>query len=488
MFKGAVCSGHHLTTEVAKTILQEGGNAFDAAAAAYFASIVSEPMMASAGAGGFANIFLSNGQQFVLDFFCQTPKKKNLSSPFKEIKIDFGESQESFFIGASSMAVPGAMAFVDHLVKFYGRMSLKDIIQPARQMAKEGIKYTPFQAADTALLGAILQQSQKGRSLFFENDMPLTTGSLFCMHNYADFLEEFAREKSRWFYEGEIAQKISSYSEDNGGSITMIDFQSYEILKRPVHKFKLDSLEWSTVGFPSLGGKLLELFLQSLFTKRIEAGSVFHYEHLRKAFEKCLPFLEQPLSIVQQLDESVVEKYSHRIPGGTSHFNIVDKEGNAIALSTSIGEGSSYFIPGTDMQMNNMLGEMGLLPKGLNSWKENQRLNSMMCPTLGVDQKGNPTFLIGSGGSSRIPFSIGQTIYNRFYLNQSLQTAVHSPRMFESASKIYLEHGIETDQKETKDLRIWQEFNMLFGGTHCIDLHSLEAIGDDRREGSGIIL
>ncbi len=487
--KYAISSGHKVTSEVAQSILENGGNAFDAAVSAYLASFVSEPMMASAGAGGFANILTANGKNIILDFFCQTPQNKAIQNPnYKTIIVDFGESQETFYAGPASMAVPGAMACIQHLAKYYCDLPLKELIQPAQAIAKNGIAYTSFQALDTALLAPILELSEIGKSLFFESDKTLSTGSHFAMPKYADFLEVFAREESDWFYIGEIAKQLSSHSIDNGGYLTLEDLAAYQVIEREPHSIDWKGLRISTPGLPSMGGGLMQLFLSQIKEKQPKILSNKHFMALRVAFAQCLPYVSNPDALWKYLSNPEGGPQFNKHTSGTSHFNILDSKGNAIALSTSIGEGSGYFLPETHMQMNNMLGEPGLMPNGLGSWTSGSRLNSMMCPTLCFDRNMQLQLMIGSGGSSRIPFSIAQVIFNQFQLGLNLDKAIHLPRIFESDQRIYLEKGFAYDPALIEKTKTeWQDLHLVFGGTHAIDLASKTASGDNRREGHAII-
>ena len=492
--KYAIASGHAVTTEVAETILSSGGNAFDAAVAAYLASFVSEPVMASAGAGGFANVYTKEGDNFILDFFCQTPANNKLEDPrYDPVDVDFGESIERFFTGPSSMAVPGSMALIQYLSKHYCSIPLQELVKPAQKLGNEGLVFTSFQAEDTSLLANILLQNERGKSLFLSQDKLLQVGDNFSLPHYADFLESFAREKPNWFYVGELAQTVSKYVQDNNGYLDYEDFINYQIEKRRPYLFDFQGCKISVPALPSLGGALMHIFLQNFSDLNFKKLSSTHYTNLRKAFAEAIPYTSNPEKIFTKLKEINPAQadafFSGRVPGGTSHINIVDKFGNAIALSTSIGVGSGYFIPGTDMQMNNMLGEPGLMQDGLGSWKPNTRLNSMMSPCLCFDRDKRLILATGTGGSMRIPFSLGQILLNKFGLGLSIEEAIQLPRMYENENRIYLEHGFDHHSEDKdKELREWPGLNLMFGGTHTIDLQEMKAVGDDRREGAGVFV
>ena len=489
--KYAIASGHSKTTEVAQTILESGGNAFDAAVAAYLACAVTEPVMASAGAGGFANIYTKEGENFILDFFCQTPLSNTLSHPnYHEIDINFGESVERFFTGPASMAVPGAMAMVQYLAKHHCSIPLRELVKPAQEFGTNGVVYNSFQAVDTKMLSKILLQYPRGEVLFKKDGAILKEGDVFRLDQYADFLESFAREKANWFYVGEIGQMVSNYVQENFGFLSYEDFKQYQVEIRKPYIFDFHGYQISTPLLPSMGGGLMHLFLSEIEKQNFDPLTKEHFSALRGAFAEAHPYTSNPTKLYERLKElnpNLGDAYSGRLPGGTSHFNIVDRDGNAISLSTSIGVGSGYFIPGTDMQMNNMLGEPGLMPNGLNSWTPNVRLNSMMTPSFAFDQNNELILATGSGGSMRIPFTLAQIFINKCKLGLSLEEAIELPRMFETESKMNIEEGYELPATIQKEMKVWPLENLFFGGAHSIDLQEQKALGDDRREGHGVI-
>ena len=141
----AISGGHQKTIEAAEIILSQGGNAVDASIAAYLVSFIAEPCMASLGAGGFAMV---NDTQSIkmIDFFCQTPKKKQKveHQEFLPIVVDFGNTTEEFQVGKGSIATPGAIAGIYKMHEIWGKIPLTEIFQPAIQWSKEGVKVDKF--------------------------------------------------------------------------------------------------------------------------------------------------------------------------------------------------------------------------------------------------------------------------------------------------------------------------------------------------------
>ena len=144
----AISGGHQKTIEAAEIILQQGGNAVDAAIAAYLVSFISEPCMASLGAGGFAMINDTKEVKLV-DFFCQTPlsKKSEPEQEFFPVVVDFGNTKEAFHVGKGSIAVPGAIAGIYKMHEVWGRLPMTELIEPALKWANQGIKLDKFQCS-----------------------------------------------------------------------------------------------------------------------------------------------------------------------------------------------------------------------------------------------------------------------------------------------------------------------------------------------------
>ena len=203
----ALSGGHKKTIEAAEIILNQGGNAVDAAIAGYLVSFVAEPCMASLGAGGFA--IINNKEQIkVIDFFCQTPiqKKRITQQEFYPVTVDFGRTTEDFHVGKGSIAVPGALAGIYKMHELYGSIPIKQLIEPALLWSKEGIALDHFQAYDFNLLKEIFALDPNMKHIYFNNDGTLKKeGDLIKMESYNDFLDVLSHEGRDLFYKGEIA-------------------------------------------------------------------------------------------------------------------------------------------------------------------------------------------------------------------------------------------------------------------------------------------
>jgi gamma-glutamyltranspeptidase/glutathione hydrolase len=161
----------------------------------------------------------------------------------------------------------------------------------------------------------------------------------------------------------------------------------------------------------------------------------------------------------------------------------MDKNNNIASITTTNGEGCGHFIPEYGIMMNNMLGEQDLNPYGFHQWKTIRRLPTMICPTI-ILKDNKPLYVLGSGGSNRIRSAITQVILNLIIKNMSLEEAINAPRIHLEGHDIFLEPGINLEDKcNHLNINPFKEKSLFFGGVNCVSTH--EAIGDFRRGGIG---
>ena len=198
------------------------------------------------------------------------------------------------------------------------------------------------------------------------------------------------------------------------------------------------------------------------------------------------------LAPYRQILSSIIPEGGVNKWGSTTHVSVIDSEGNAASVTTSNGEGSSYVIPGTGIMMNNMLGEEDLNPHGFHQWRPDQRISSMMAPTI-VLKDNRPEIVLGSGGSNRIRTAILQVISSILDFQMPVAAAVNAPRVHWERGVFHLEPGfsrIEIDGMESVpgDQQVWwQTHNMFFGGVHTVVAQpngEITGEGDPRRGGA----
>lgn len=482
--KQAISAGHEKTLEVAKAVLLDGGNTFDAGIAAAIAMFITEPCMASAGAGGLALCFTPNGGPVMLDFFTQTPgcKPEIPNRDFHPVDVDFGNEVEVFHVGLGSCAVPGTIAGLYAMHERFGSMPMSELLQPAMQLAKEGVALNTFQSMDLVLLEGIFRLDPNMRDVFFENDEPKKEGTLLHLPHFLDFLEFLKSEGRDGFYRGEVAKLVSSDSEEKGGYIRRKDFENYEAVWRNPMNLNWSGNQLILPNGPSLGGAIMALIFSYL--KKFKGDWAATISHVQQHYQHPQEIAESLNRLIPELGFQLHGKTTST--KGTSHFNIADKWGNALSFTTSIGEGSGYFIPGTDMQLNNMMGESHLLPNGFHSWETDVRLNSMMTPTMVLNDRNEFCYSGGSGGAGRIPFMIAQVIHSLYNENTDLKKATEKERLMTHDGTLHFEKGASVNAAAFDTVKEWDYRSLFFGGVHSIlkgNDGQLQACGDERRYG-----
>ncbi|MCB9231701.1 MAG: gamma-glutamyltransferase [Bacteroidia bacterium] len=494
--RGIIAAGNPATARAAAEILQAGGNAFDAAVAGFFTTMVAEPAMSSPGGGGFMTGYTAAGKPLLYDFFVQTPQKKleERHLDFFPIEIDFGTASETFHVGLGSCAVPGSIAGALEIARDLGQLPLSEVLAPAIRFAREGALVDDFQQHDLHLLTNILSLDPLARPLFFKNGSTLKEGDQFVMPGLASLFEALVREGADFFYKGELMQQMVRQSQEGGGMLTRQDFAAYQVIRRQPLSINYRGHTLLTNPLPSIGGSLIALGLAQLEKEQINFAP--HSREQVVALQKVLSWMDtchqNPEMIISQLEKlglttsDLNPKNEKR--GSTTHFNILDEHGNAASVTTTNGEGCGKIVKGWDFMLNNMLGEAALLPSGFHSWNENVRLSSMMAPTIMLNPASKPEVVLGTGGAGRIPGAIVQVLHYLLDHKTSVHAAANGPRMHWHKGTFNLEAffpaGIP-DFPELKQLVWWKDYDMFFGGVHTILSRDgkMTAAGDARRSG-----
>jgi gamma-glutamyltranspeptidase/glutathione hydrolase len=263
---------------------------------------------------------------------------------------------------------------------------------------------------------------------------------------------------------------------------------------------------------PASGGLLIAFalkVLEPLNTTGWTFGCREHLSSLARAMEvtnkaRLYAHLDDsgtPLEAARLLDAAFLERYRLEVQGrptstrGTTHISVMDKTGNTAAMTVSNGEGCGHIVPGTGIMLNNMLGEEDLNPQGFHRWQPDQRMTSMMSPSIVVDRGGRRTFALGSGGSNRIRSAILQTLINLIDFDMPVDSAVQSPRLHWENDLLNAEGGFPTGGlrpllAEYPDHKVWDGFNLFFGGAHVVlrEKGAFSGAGDPRRGGVCLVV
>lgn len=519
---GVVAAGDPQTAAAGAEILQQGGNAVDAAVAAAFASFIAEMAVVNIGGGGIASLHLAhNGHTEVFDFFSDMPRGVYQSdrADFRPVMIDFGSAQQTFYIGRASVAVPGVVAGLCHLAESYGQLPLDQTLQPAIRLAREGAVCSPAMAGIASLLHRIFSDTPASAALYAPHRRPMQAGE--SMHNpqLARTLTTLAAQQQAYFYQGDLAQAILADQQQHQGLITATDLARYRVQVLPPLRVPYKDHVILLPPLSSVGGVLIAFTLHLLAgidLQSVPFGSTLHWRILAEAMrltnvarshltltpEAVKAFLSyRNVRPYQKALQDILagatpprEMVFRRGPSDTSHLSVLDAAGNIVSLTTSAGEGAGFVVGDTGVALNNMLGEIDLHPQGFHRWPPGTRLQTMMSPAL-VLRDQQPLLALGSGGSTRIRSAIVQVISHIIDYQLPLSEAVEHPRLHFEEDILHLEAGMPPQIAEEFALagyqvQLWGERSMYFGGVHAVGRQGNQILGagDDRRGGAVAIV
>jgi len=515
--KGTVACGHHQTAQAAAHILSEGGNAFDAVVAAHFAACVVEPVLASLGGGGFLLAHPDAGPTILYDFFAHTPREK---LPVEDIDFfpiiaDFGETTQEFHIGMGSIATPGAVKGMFTIYEDLCTLPIAELMAPAINLAKQGAVVNEFQAYILDIIKPIYQSNAESLQIYRsqktqqDTQALVNSGEILKQSALAATLEALIAEGEDLFYQGDIAQSVVKSCTENGGFLRREDFSNYRVIKRKPLQLSYRNHSIFTNPPPSSGGLLIAFalkLLEAVDFSSVDPGSQAYIDRLsyimhltnNARIENSLQ--SGNIDREKLLDKGYLDMYCQQVQNrfhfsrGTTHISVIDESGNVASLTVSNGEGSSFVAPETGIMLNNMLGEEDLNPQGFHQWKPNQRISSMMAPTIAYDPNNN-AICLGSGGSNRIRTAILQVLLQLIEFKSPLADAVEFPRIHFENGLLNLEAGfndiVESElHAEITSTKHWASQNLFFGGVHAVSRfgNSLAGMGDPRRGGVSIIV
>ena len=501
-------------------MLEEGGNAVDACVAAAFAAWVTESTLTGPGAGGFALIRPGDGRPARLaDFFVATPGRGRDTSEggqMEAVDIEYdAEATQVFRIGAASCAVPGAAAGLETVHAEYGRLPWPELLQPAIELARSGVELTRPQAHLHAILDLILRHTPEGRRLYSGPDgARLQPGDMLLLPDLGRTLEQIADEGAAALYAGELAASMAATIEAGGGTLTTADLEAYRVIWREPVRANYLGHEVISNPPPSSGGVLIAYGLalldhvasggpgsaealaaltETMREQTRARGGTFLEDLYAGGLAERLLDADSVADGVARIRASLPGAPEHAPNGGTTHVSAVDADGNAASVSSSTGSGSGVIVPGTGIQLNNMLGEYDLVGSGPAA--PGRRLTSMMAPTIVVGE-GRPRLVVGSAGSIRLRGAIMQVIVNVVGHGLGVAEAIDRPRVHVEEPHVHCEGGFDSDELDRLallgyDVVRWRRRNLYFGGTNAVEVDptgELAAAGDARRGGTGLVV
>ncbi|MGI9160189.1 MAG: gamma-glutamyltransferase [Saprospiraceae bacterium] len=474
---GVVVAAHPLAARVGADILRQGGNAADAAVAVQFALAVVYPQAGNIGGGGFLVYRAHTGETAALDF-----REKAPAAAAETMYVDsLGRvmTQKSRF-GALACGVPGSVDGMWETHKKYGRLPWAQLVQPAIDFAEKGFQITR-QEADNL---------NKERFNFFRHSsiMPAfarmkdwSEGDWLLQPELGKTLRRIASEGRDGFYKRVVATLIVREIQKEGGLMTMTDLDNYKSVWRKPLEFDWNGLRIITMPPPSSGGILLGQML-GMLAGRMPADTGFHSaeavhlmaEVARRAFADRATHLGDPDAYPVPVDTLMSAAYlaarmadfnpdkatlsksvaAGKISEQTTHISIVDAEGNAAAVTTTLNDayGSRLVIPGAGFIMNNEMDDFSAKPGTPNLYgaiggKANavapgKRPLSSMTPTI-ITQGGKLSMVLGTPGGTTIPGTVFQVILNTYHFKLPLPEAVRATRFHHqwAPDQLFIEEG-----------------------------------------------
>lgn len=462
----AVVTAHPLASQIGVDILKKGGNAIDAAVAVQFALAVVYPNAGNIGGGGFMVYRDKDGAVTSLDF-----REKAPGQAHRDMYLDEkGNPVTNLSLyGQLAAGVPGSVAGMEAAHKKYGSMTWKELIRPAIDLAENGFSITVQQAREFNNYQERFKKFNPNGAAIIRNE-EWKSGDLFVQTQLAGTLKRIAEQGRDGFYKGKTADLIVAEMKRGNGIISPVDLANYKAVWREPILGTYKDYKIISMPPPSSGGIALVALLQSveqypLRTWGFQSDSTVRamVEAERRVYADRATYLGDPdfydvpvryltdkafnqnRMAKVNLDKatpSVTVKASS-IPGyeseETTHFNIVDEEGNAVSLTTTINGayGAGVWVDGAGFLLNNEMDDFsvkpgipnmyGLLGGKANAIEPHKRMLSAMTPTI-IEQNGRLKMVIGTPGGSTIITSVFQGILNVLEFGMSAQESVSAPR------------------------------------------------------------
>ncbi|WP_421807189.1 gamma-glutamyltransferase [Flagellimonas sp.] len=462
--KAMVVSAREEASQLAADIMKKGGNAFDAMVATELSLVIAYPFAGSVGGGGFMVYRKSNGEVGGIDY-----REKAPLAAHKDMYLDsLGNVIPGLSTsGGTAVGVPGTVAGVLEVHRKFGKLPLKEIIEPIIVLANKGVVVTEKQAER---LAGYREDFIKANSDSTKFAGPFTEGDTIKYPTYAKTLQKIMEEGRDGFYKGEVAQKLANFVQENGGLITTEDLEKYEAVWRDPIVFNYKDIKVISMSPPSSGGvtinqifKMMEPYEVAKYGHNSAKTIQLFTEASRRAYADRNFYLGDPDFVDIPYDMLLNDEYiqermanfsfdkatlSSEVSHGeveivesaqTTHFSIVDSEGNAVSVTSTLngGYGSKLYCEELGFFLNNEMDDFsakpgvpnmfGLIGAEANSIQPEKRMLSSMTPTI-VEKDGKLYMVVGTPGGSTIITAVAQTILNVYEFNLSMQEAVNAPR------------------------------------------------------------
>lgn len=526
---GMVVSQSELASGVGARVLAEGGNAIDAATAIAFTLAVTLPRAGNLGGDGFMTLYRADTKKVtVIDFRSVAPRAAKLDM---FLKPDGKEAPEAS-VGYKAPAVPGTVAGLWLAHQKYGRAPWKNLVDPARAMARDGIVLSADEAFVFSWGRKRLSASEAALKTFLKADGSLyRPGERLRQPDLAWTLGEISKGGADAFYKGEIARRFAADMARHGGLITRDDLAAYRAIER-------EPLRGTYRGYtlytppPASGGATLLTMLnilenfdvaksglgsaetEHLLAETMRLGHRDRVKHLGDVDFATIPLkgllskeygaerakLIDRTTAAKNADVKAGDPFAHESPN-TTHFSVADREGNVVSMTYTLGSdfGSGVMVDGAGFllnnQMNNFSHEQAYRaaargePLPPNSMQSGKRMMSTMMPTL-VFKDDKPWLVVGTPGGGRIINTILQVLVNTIDFKLNIDEATHQPRISQNEGALEVEPNFNPDTLallRAKGHEIKQSDTMGSAQSIAIEGDYFFGAADPRRPGAAAI-
>ena len=473
-----------IAADVGVSVLQKGGNAVDAAVAVGFALAVTHPFAGNIGGGGYMLIRLADGRTTFIDFRERAPEKST-----RDMYLDAqGNPTRDSIEGWRSSGVPGSVRGFELANTKYGKRKWAENLAPAVDLAIKG--YPVSYALSEGLKGSrSLAADPESKRIFQRDGRFYDVGETLVQPDLGRTLQRIAANGPNEFYEGETAKRLADEMAKHGGLISLADLKNYKAIERTPLQGTYRNYTVITAPPSSSGGIALLEMLGILEGTGYEKGgpgsaSSIHYiaEAMRRAYADRNEYIGDPdfvkVPIAGLLDKAYLTKLRSTIdpvkatpsvevkpgqPAGvekmeTTHYSVVDAEGNAVAVTYTLngGYGNGITVPGLGFLLNNEMDDFsakpgtpnmfGLVQGERNAIAPGKRPLSSMTPTI-LLKDGKLFMTVGAPGGSRISTAVLQVILNVVDFGMNIQDAIDAPRVHHQwmPDRLSLERGISPD-------------------------------------------
>jgi gamma-glutamyltranspeptidase/glutathione hydrolase len=538
---GMVASQNVLSSELGIEILNKGGNAIDAAVAVGFSLAITLPRAGNLGGGGFMLVYIKEKNEiFYIDYRSRSPLNSNIRNIFNLRKnapdsapINF--SNKKFDIvryGYHAPAIPGTVAGLLDAHSNFGSLPLEEILEPVINMAKEGIlvSYDLSKAIEST---PQLKNDPESKKIYFIDNKPLPENYLMKRTDLANTISLISKNGKNGFYKGEVAEKFIDAMKSNKGLFEFKDLDSYEAdVRMPIAGSYRKNMVF-TAGPPSGGGitLLTALNVLSFFDlKKYKSNSIYTYhllsEALRRGHNNRSHFVGDPdyfnvpvekllskertieltrsINIKKASKSTSIKPLNHIEEGrNTTHFSIIDKDGNAVSNTYTLGYsfGSGVTIPGTGVLLNNQMNNFaysygdkevrGRAASFGNKFEPGKKPMSTMAPVMVFNKKNELSLITGSPGGSLIPAAILRVLTGVIDFDLNIGEATMLTRVHKDWPALGIRHENTLTPivvKRLKDMGHGTKSDKTMGSTQSI--HIIDGVNygysDLRRPGAGV--